>query len=372
MACRGDERLVMKRILFVLHLPPPLHGASMMGSFLRDSKLLEASFDRRFINLATSADLHEIGKMSLRKVWLFFSILRDIRHIAHEWKPDLVYLTPTSRFPAFIKDYLVVALCKKLGMRLLFHFHNTGVSLAGKAYQKWMYRRFFRDSRAILLSERLYPDIAAYLSRNHVYICPDGIPDAFQGDVPVRTVHIPVRILFLSNLLVAKGIYVFLDACALLQSRGVAFCADIVGGETAEVGRDLVLKAISDRRLNGVAYLGRLVGDEKRDVLKAADILAFPSLDEAFGLVLLEAMQAGLPVVASRVGGIPDIIEDGENGFLVEPGNASALADRLAVLVSDSVRRAGMGEKGRKKYEEQFALPVFIQGMQRILSEAVL
>jgi glycosyltransferase involved in cell wall biosynthesis len=85
--------------------------------------------------------------------------------------------------------------------------------------------------------------------------------------------------------------------------------------------------------------------DRVEDYLRAADIFAFPSTFEALGISLIEASACGLPAVGSRTGGIVDVIEDGESGILVEPGDASGLRSALARLVADEGLRTRMGQR---------------------------
>ncbi len=87
-----------------------------------------------------------------------------------------------------------------------------------------------------------------------------------------------------------------------------------------------------------------------------ADLIALPSQREAFGLVAAEAMAAGRAVVASRVGGLPQVIEDGLTGLLVEPGNPQLLAGAISALMSSPSRRLRMGDEGRRRYETHFTL----------------
>ena len=84
------------------------------------------------------------------------------------------------------------------------------------------------------------------------------------------------------------------------------------------------------------------------EIMGCFDIFVLPSLNEGMGRVLVEAMSAGLPIVASRVGGIPDLVKHGENGLLVPPANAGALEQAISDLLSDKSRRKHMGETGKK------------------------
>lgn len=126
-------------------------------------------------------------------------------------------------------------------------------------------------------------------------------------------------------------------------------------------------------RIKGVEYLGKRYGEEKNAVFARSDIFCFPTFyhNETFGLVNLEAMQWGLPVVATPEGGIPDVVLDGETGFLVPQRNAEALADSLEVLLSDPELRFRMGKAGRRHYEANFTQSHFEERMRVILSEVI-
>ena len=94
-------------------------------------------------------------------------------------------------------------------------------------------------------------------------------------------------------------------------------------------------------------YLGWVSGAEKIDVFNIADIFVLPSYNEGLPISILEAMSYGLPILSTTVGGIPEIVENGVNGFLVEPGDKNALLEFLEVLVLNKTKRLEMGEKSR-------------------------
>jgi glycosyltransferase involved in cell wall biosynthesis len=101
------------------------------------------------------------------------------------------------------------------------------------------------------------------------------------------------------------------------------------------------------RRLN-VHFLGKLSQREIPKVYKSADIFVLPSLSEGFPLSVLEVMASGKPVVATEVGGVPEVVKDGMNGYLVQPGSVSKLADTISKLIENERLRLRMGHKGRK------------------------
>ena len=96
--------------------------------------------------------------------------------------------------------------------------------------------------------------------------------------------------------------------------------------------------------------------------MAAFDVFLLPSLREGFGLVLLEAMSRRLPIVASRVGAIPEIVIDGETGILVEPRNADQLARAMSRLLEDRALRKYMGLLGAARLEEHFSVERMVDG----------
>lgn len=166
------------RILFVLHMPPPVHGAAMVGQYINDSELINSEFDCYYINLATASGLEDIGKFKIKKMLLFWKLLCNIFQTVRKIKPSLVYITPNAKGGPFYKDFIVVMMLKMMSCKIVAHYHNKGVA---SRQDKWLddllYRRCFKGLKVILLGEPLYQDIKKYVKREDTYICPNGIPE---------------------------------------------------------------------------------------------------------------------------------------------------------------------------------------------------
>ena len=166
-----------------------------------------------------------------------------------------------------------------------------------------------------------------------------------------------------------------LDACKILKERGYSFMCDFVGGESKEITRIDFEKAICDRGLEkNVLYHGPKYGPEKKYFWTLADIFVFPTYygNECFPLVLLEAMQWKLPIVSTNEGGIPDIIQDNENGFICERKDVNSLVEAIEKLLLNKDLRYNMGIKGNEIYKCKFTLDKFEERMKELLSLNIL
>jgi glycosyltransferase involved in cell wall biosynthesis len=164
----------------------------------------------------------------------------------------------------------------------------------------------------------------------------------------------PLRILTVGRLVAVKGHSILLDAFARLLADNVDATLTIVGdgplrSELEEVAKRL---GIDDR----VRLAGRIGQDDLLAYYEAADVFVLTSLAEGIPVVLMEAMATQLPVVASDITGIPELIRDGQEGILVPAACADRFAEALAALAQDPERRARMGRAARRRVEEEFEL----------------
>lgn len=365
------------KILFILHLPPPIHGAAMVGKYIHDSRLINKEFECQYINLALAKELNDIGKGGIKKIKEFIQKIKLIKKTVKEFTPDLCYVTPNAKGGAFYKDFIIVQFLKLMGCKVIAHYHNKGVSLRQNVFlDNLLYKFFFKEIKIILLAETLYDDIKKYVARNSLYICPNGIPEN-PKDTHLKSINLNSQediphLLFLSNLLIDKGVFTLLDACKIVKEKGYNFVCNFVGGETAELNAITFNKELAIRGLdNNVKYLGKKIGEEKEKCFLEADIFILPTYNECFPLVLLEAMQHSLPCIASNEGGIPDIIENEKTGFIIEKRNSKILAEKIILLLNNKKLSKQMGENGRIKFLQEFTLKKFENNLIEILKDCI-
>lgn len=352
-------------------MPPPVHGAAMVGQYLHDSLLIQNSFNCRFINLSTSRDLSVIGRSRPVK---FITLVKLIFHVIKEiflFKPDLFYMTLSAKGSGFYKDFLIILILKLTGVKMLFHFHNKGVaSRQNRFIDNLLYKIVFYKSYCILLSPLLYFDIQKYIPKNHVLFCANGIPDLDYFRMKKKESEV-CQILFFSNMMIEKGVYILLEACKILHNKGVTFITCFVGAWSDINENDFNTFVFLNNLQENVFYKGAKYGVEKSVYFEHADIFVFPTYynNEVFPLVILEAMQYNLPVVTTREGGIPDIVEDGKTGYLVNKNDPKDLADKIELLINNPFLRQQMGEAGKEKFQNNYTISIWENNMFNILKE---
>ena len=362
-----------RRILFITPLPPPVHGSAMVSQYIKDCKELQDTFQCDFVNLSTSRRMDEIGKQSLMKylrfIGTYFLVLWKL--LTHRYA--LCYLAITCHGMGFLKDAPFVLLCKLFGRKVIIHQHNKGMSkCVDKQPYKWLLPLVYRNTKVILLSWYLYPDIEKVVKKEQVIICPNGIPYNIDKEPEFERNNDVLSLFFLSNLIPSKGVYVLLDACRILKEKGYRFVCDFVGGETKEITKDKFENAITERGLAECAiYHGPKYGEEKNNLFCNSDIFIFPTFyhNECFPLVILEAMEYGLPIVSTSEGAIQDIVVNGSNGFICKREDATSTADAIEALLNDKDLRTRMGENGYKLFKDRFTLEVFCKNIATIMKD---
>jgi len=256
---------------------------------------------------------------------------------------------------------LIIAALSDITFSFTVHAHDIQVD---RSLLRWKLRetRFVRsisDYNKRFL-ERLYPNETrgGKIIVVHVGIEPSTYEESARRLVPIAS-GVP-KILCVAAHRPYKGLPVLIEACRILREQGVSFHCDVVGHGPM---RDELEQMIRDRNLGDVFVLaGPRPQDEVARMMAEATLFVLPSIIASDGqmegipVALMEALASGRAVVSTAISGIPELVEHGVNGLLVQPGDAQALADAMKTLLSDPQRAKEMGVRGQQKVRAEFTI----------------
>lgn len=353
-----------KRILFFVPLPPPVYGAALRNQSLVESKSLNLSYEIILVSFNFAKQVDDIGKFSFLKLLKFFARAYELVYKMFLYKPELVYFNFAVYGNALYRDFLFITLLKLFRSKMILHLRTQGVSDGAKKskIKRWMYRSAFKNTHLICLSKFLSNDVREVYNHRPLIIN-NGILDVYDRYPHFINDGIPT-ILFLSNLSKSKGVLDLIKAFSIIKSKGIPFVG-IIAGPESDLAIEFIETEIERENIkNCVSIIGPQYDDAKFLLLAKSDIFVFPTYFEAFPGVVLEAMQFGLPVVASIEGAIPEIVDDGNTGLLTQKQNPDDLAEKIAVLIQNKDYRKMLGSNARKKFVSHYTLSHFEESMK--------
>ena len=281
--------------------------------------------------------------------------------------PAVVHVHAASH-ASFLRKSIVLLIARLAGSKTIFHLHGGGfrefaTRESGPLMRRWIRHTLEHSSVVITLSEGWADFVNDFAPRAKVAVVPNSVPLPPLAEGGQEQ---PGRILFLGRLEAAKGVYELLAAAAMLAPAFPALRL-VFGGE----GEREALRRRADELGIGarVEFLG-WVGQQQRDAeLARASIFCLPSHAEGLPMSMLEAMAACRAVVASSVGGIPETLRDGDNGLLVPPRDAHALAAALAALLGDAALRERLALRARASIEQHYSTEVVCGQLSAIYRE---
>jgi glycosyltransferase involved in cell wall biosynthesis len=361
---RGNDGA--RRIGLVAPLPPQVGGVASFAAWLVEH---ERSIGCRYepFDLWRPSDAGAGGRVQVAPV------LRQARLLARFvlWlrsAPDLVHVCVSYTSTGVLRDLLFVALARASGRSVIAHVHGADVTGGRHRARSLALRSIARLS---VETVALAPSSRAALQRLGIEASVVFNPVRLEGTAsPPAPQSAVCRALFVGTYGKRKGASELIQAVARLREEGVPIELDFAGkeefrGEDAELRRRVCESGLTDF----VRFHGVLGAPALRDLYESSHVFVLPSLSEGLPMALLEAMAFGLPVVATRVGGIPDVIEDGESGLLIQPGRTGELTDALRRLISDAPLRSRLGERAQARVQELASAEIVAERWRTIYSE---
>ena len=358
------------KVLCLVQLPPPLHGVSACNLRVVESSVINDAFDLQVLELRFAEGLSDVGSLSLAKLVAMMRTFFNLLGALVRFKPEIIYFTLSPTGFAFYRDAMYVFLIKLFRAKCLFHLHGKGIASTAAGWRYWLYRLVFKGQNIVSLSERLSKDVEGVYS-GKPFVVNNGIAaNGICGSDGRLRVGIP-RILFLSNLVRDKGVLDLVATLGRISRTGQKFECRIAGASFDITSYQLQAAIAHEGLADQVTYIGPVYGADKTELLRWANIFVFPSRNDAFPLVILEAMQAGLAIVASDQGGIPDILGDNAYGLLFPSGDVFAFEQQLLRLMCDEALRCALSESACREFLQRYTLEHFELRLKDVLTTVV-
>lgn len=344
--------MMKPRLLIVGPLPPPIGGVETVTQAILEAPAINA-FDFRHVDITKGRPKQTQGRFDLGNFYWAIRHFARMKRAVARYRPDAVYMPVASSWSGFLRDGVLAKIAKSSGAKVIGHVHggrfdqivnSTGVAA-------WRVRRALSHFDVLLaLGSRWFDLIRGSGFRGQVFVVPSTLRrDFFDRAAALsreRSARPEVTALFVGQVGKRKGIYDLLAALRQALDLGAKIRLVVVG--PSEYPKELQeAKRLTEALSLGdfVRFTGPLMNECLMEEFAAADFLILPSYAEGLPVVFFEAGAFGVPVITTPVGAIPDLIESGRNGLLVNPGDVEGIRDALAQMAGDSGAREKMGRQ---------------------------
>jgi len=303
--------------------------------------------------------IFKIGFFGIFLIKYIFLLLTDK-------KIKLVHIHTATK-GSFFRKSIALLIAKLFNKKVLLHIHAAEFNIfydRSPFFVKQFITTILDKSDVIIaLSNQWKTDIREKTKNANIIVLynPTVIKEIHHNE------NKKVKVLFMGRLGKRKGTYDIIEAAKYLKNQDIEI--NLYGdGEIKEFERLVVDNNLQEK----VKINGWISGGKKDEVFQSADIYVLPSYNEGLPISILEAMAVGLPIISTPVGGIPEAVEDGVSGFLVQAGDCKALATKIDLLASDRHLREKIGQQSYNIASEKFDIRIIINQLQNIYDDMLI
>ena len=312
---------------------------------------------------------HDDGSV-IKRFAVYFQALFSLLGLLITRKIEVCHLHGSHKGSIFRKAFFVF-LCRLFGCKVIFHLHGSVFARtydsAGGFYQG-LVRYVLNTSDSVFVLSEYWANYVSSISTNDDIKIINNFPSPVFEDL-YQTRNFAkkevLKLLFLGFIGPRKGIYDLVDAVMLLKQQGVSGFRITVGGN-GEI--DKLNALIEEKGLQEYFdVFGWGTGDQKYQLIKASDVLLLASHNEGLPIAIVEAMSAGLAVLSTTVGGIPEAIPDDRHGLVIDPGKPDLLADSMSRYLSSAESIETAARLSRQRYESTYSASANVAIIRSVL-----
>jgi glycosyltransferase involved in cell wall biosynthesis len=294
-------------------------------------------------------------------------------------RPQLTHIG-TAFGLSYVKHSVCVLIARLFGSRVLLHPHCGFSALYTNQprWWQWFFRRIIRFTNGVVTLSSEWNQLITIVPGCAVYYLPNAIDLTAYRTATLKRRMVEqnppfLKVLYLGYLGKAKGSFDLIEAAKEILAKNIPVKIDLVGEELAKGEVEKLKKQIAQTGLGSVVSLHPpVMGSKKIEMLLEADIFIYPSYCEGMPIAVIEAMASGLPIISTRVGGLPDLVKDGINGILVEAGHPDQLVRAILSLSLNPDQRFAMQLNSYQRAVDKFDIEKLVPRLVNIYSQALM
>ena len=299
------------------------------------------------------------GVNALVRLWT--GIVEYVQLVRKVWKQidagayDAIHLCSTASL-SLIKDWLILGYAHRKGLKTFLHFHNGRVReiVSRKNWESRLLRRVLKVVDVPIVMDAFSFNALGEWNVTTAVNLPNPL-SSFVSESIASCEPLPERVkgrlLFVGHIVDIKGVYELVEACTRMPD----VCLRMVGYAEEDVKQRLLTIA-SQREGDWLELTGGLSRENTIREILSAEVLIAPSYMEGFPNVILEAMACGTPIIASRVGGIPEMLDNGSCGVLIEPRSVDAIVTAVESFVKDEQKKSKCAQLGKERVNGMYSI----------------
>jgi glycosyltransferase involved in cell wall biosynthesis len=356
MSRKNISRATGVRVLVSGCLPPPMGGMATFYESLLASSLPE-QVNLAFVNTSSQTRTFEKGgRLSPSNLLQSFTDCWRFARAMQSHRPVIVHVGTAFGW-SFVKHNVCVLIAWAFGSQVLLHPHCSYTALYKDRSRlwKWYFRRVISLAVAVIALSQEWLELTEIAPNCRVFALPNAVRLQPYREVAQERMNFPrltraLHVLYLGHLGKAKGSFDLVEAAKSIVPKGERCEFKLIGGELSPGEETALHEKINATALEEQVHVcPPVTGSEKLAAYRWADVFVYPSYDEGMPMAVIEAMACGLPIIASKVGGLPDLVTEGVNGLLVEAGRPQQIASAISRLAEEPLMRASMGQQSYQR-----------------------
>lgn len=367
----------MKKIIIVGPLPPPIHGESLAIQSIIKSKEINLRFNLTSVN-TNRVNVKEAGKFAFIKIFEDFKHILKVAQLTLLKKVDVLYISISQTKLGLIRDLIMIYLASIRSKKIITHLHGNNLGNVIDSFNKfeikivkWILKKV---NVGIVLGEALKGNYRGYVS--DVRVVYNGVDSNYFSEEEIdfkysdQSKKNEINILYLSNLIESKGYKELIESIISLLKEGVNVNLFLAGQVFDQDEFNFIWEKVEGLSLtNKIKFLGTVIGNEKKDLLRNSDVFVLPTNYHIEGqpLSIIEAMSAANAIISTKRGSISDLIDN--NGILLESGEKVLIKKAIIDLINNPVQMLEMKKHSRERFLKDFTLDKYLRSLTKIFEE---